>query len=1003
MEIPILSYLQIPLQYFQSCPSKIQQSWREKFGPIFKNLQECLTTSFSFRKSVTSTDTLNGTAIKTDGVVTKTLQPEIKGTAVGTIDQQVLPLEARTTFKKLDNGFTYYIRDNAYPVKETASLRLVIRAGSTDEQEHEQGLAHFLEHLLFHETESYGRQDIKRFFESKGSSFGGDQNTHTNFNETVYKFDIPLNDPELMDKALHILREMATKAQLSDSSVEEERAVILDEISNERAFQRYAKKMIGILFEGTPYPHRYPIGLQKIIRECTPDHIRAFYKRTYLPQNMSLIAVGDFDQAQVEKLIQKHFGDIAPSSAPEIKHDFRPVQRKEAQFFCYTDPENTSSHLDLNFPLKAEFLAGKATVGRTRQYVINYLYQAMFNRRLREMVIDAECPPFIEASGSRWQLAGNEFYELSVKANNNEIPAAYKRILLELKRVREHGFLPEELESAIKNYKAVLEQAENEKDQISNNGFANEYISHFTDGVPFVDISKMIDLKKTLLEDVKLEDINAWSKVLTSDKGVVVSTSVPAAMGESVSPEILKKVREEAATETVTPYVSSFVERQLIRHIPKPGKVIETTFFEKTGVTQWILENGMHIYIRPSKESVSIRSTIDGGFLSVPFEKRAAAKMAAKLYVRSNQGGLTPSEWNKALDGKNVNNSISIETYRTTLSTNSSKKDLETAFQCLCTAFTDTVPKQEAFNAIKKERVEAAKHQDKAPEFQFDSAILQLWTQNHPHFQPISEEEYAKAEFQDAVDFLNRQFHNPGNFNLVITGDVDLESTKQLVEKYLAGIPGQRIKRDFASFNYPGFQPPAGVIVKEIEAGLAQHCQTHFTFPASAQDTNESRRFGVFLAGLLGVHLRDRMRFVKAENYSIACNYEMTTLPGQEKTDPSVMELKISGLPENIRELNKTVLNEIERLQTEGFTSEEVASFKMQLKEVYRTRLAQDNAWLGLIPICPRWDWNIDAFVEELNRLVEDFDEKVAHDYLKKLFPLSNYVQVTQFPKKSES
>jgi zinc protease len=1001
MNVSLISFFRVPFQYFQTYSSKLQQTWQEKYGPFFKHLQETLAQKCCFRRSATPTAP-GDTPVKTDELATKTLQPE----KPATIDlDQILALDPKTTVKTLDNGFTYYVRHNEYPSKDTACLRLVVRAGSTDEQEHERGLAHFLEHMLFQGTENFERQEIKRLLESKGAAFGGDQNAHTTYNETVYKFTIPLNEPELLDKALFILREMATKAKISDSCVEEERAVILDEISRDSASGRYIDKRDALLFEGTPYPVRRPRGLAKVIRECTPDDIRAFYKRTYLPQNMALVAVGDFDQKQVEGLIQKYFGDMAPSKEAPIKHDFLPVKRQEPHYLCYDDPESTGSLLQLHYPLKMEFGNHELTKEHVLQGIINSLYQTMFNHRLQEIITDSDSPPFIFAQGKKEELVDNLFYyRLTLVANDSEIPNAYKRLLLELKRVREHGFLPEEFEAVKKTYKANLESLEIEKNNVSNLELAKSYISHFTDGTPYGDLASIVDVKKNLLEYVKIEHVNAWNKILTSPKGTVISTLVPHSLKDTVTPEILKKASEEAAIEPVSPPVHTVIERALLRQIPKPGNIVDTIVFEKTGVTKLILENGMNVYIRPSakkEDTILIYNFSNGGELSAPYEKRAAAEMAAELYALSGQAGLTPSQMKKLLAGSSTEQEIIIGNYMTSLLTACTKKNLDTAFQLLYNAYADRTLRQDAFNTLKQAHLNVVKHLKNDPAYHFSSTESALCTQNHPHFLPISAEDYEKAEFQDAVDFLNGQFKNPGNFNLVITGNVDVEAIKLLVEKYLAGLPGERSAFDFSSSNYPSYQYPSGIVIKEIEEGIAGTCQTHISFPAPAKDTKESRILGGWTAQLLSMHLVDQLRFVKAENYGVDCDYSLTTLPGQEKSDPSSMELEITGLPENIRELNKIVLKEIEKLQNEGFSHEEVESYRAQLKETLRKSHDLDSFWMYRIAAEARWGRNIDSMMEDYDKILEQFDAKTAQDYLKRLFPLDRYVQVTLLPKQT--
>jgi len=998
--------------YFEQTPALLlpaQHKWQEKYGSFFKNLQDSLTKISNSLTPAITQDTSNN-ADKINEIGTQTLLPDTSIPDTSKIETktnetiEALLLDTKTIVKKLNNGFTYYIRHNAYPSKNTASLHLVVRVGSTTEEEHEQGIAHFLEHLLFEGTESYGKQEIKHLLESEGAIFGADQNAHTSFNETVYKFNIPLSNPELINKTLHILREMATKATIADSAVEEERAVILDEISSESAAERYNKKRNAVLFEGSPYPHRYPSGMEKIVRKCTSDQIRKFYIDHYLPQNMALVAVGDFDKTEVEGLIQKHFSDIPHSSVPAIKHDFQPIERTESQFVCHVDPECTFPILQLHYPLTAASKSSEATLINLPQTLIDYFYHHMFNERLKEIISADEYPPFTYAKGYKKELVENFiYYRLTLLANEDTIPEAHKRILLELKRVQEHGFLPEEFEQAKKSYKTQLEHQESEKDHISNQELAKHYVSHFTDNDLLVDIPTIIRLKKELIDSVKLSDINLWSKILVLNPATVISAFLPESAADAFNPEIAKKINLEVSTETTSPYTYLSVDRPLLRHIPKPGEIIETTVFEKIGTTQWTLENGMNVYVRPSvqnEDTILIYANSIGGELSAPFEKRAAADIAATLYAESGTAGLTSSELNKIFKGTTIKQKIIISNYTTSLLTTSSKKDLETAFQLLYAAYNDRTLRENTFKRIKKENIDDQKHLQNSPEVQLVNIRNALCTQNHPRFQSITTEEYEKVDFQEVVDFLNQQFQNPGNFNLIITGNVDPEVLKALVEKYMAGIPSQGIRKNFDSIDFPGYEYPSGIVSHEIEGGIKSQCLTHISFPASSEDILDSRQLGMFTAGLLNTHLYDRLRLLKAENYSVECDYAITQIRGQEKTDPSSMEIEISGLPENIRELNKIVLDELKRLQEDGFTKEEITCYCIQLKEAYRKQLDIDSTWMSMLAHHSRWGADLNMIVENYHRLLDGFNENMAQEQLKKLFPLNRYVLLTQFPKK---
>ena len=96
-------------------------------------------------------------------------------------------------FGRLANGFRYVLKENKRP-EDRVSVHLYIRAGSLNETEAQQGLAHFLEHMLFNGSTHFPPGDLVRYFQGIGMQFGNDANAHTGFDETVYDIILPTGD-----------------------------------------------------------------------------------------------------------------------------------------------------------------------------------------------------------------------------------------------------------------------------------------------------------------------------------------------------------------------------------------------------------------------------------------------------------------------------------------------------------------------------------------------------------------------------------------------------------------------------------------------------------------------------------------------------------------------------------------------------------------------------------------------------------------------------------------
>src|SRR5262249_10476524 len=232
---------------------------------------------------------------------------------------QALPVEKEITIGKLPNGLQYYVRANKRPEKR-AELRLVVQTGSVLEDDDQQGLAHFVEHMAFNGTEHFPKNEIVKFIESVGMRFGADLNAYTSFDETVYMLTVPTDKPETIDRALLILEDWAHNISFEPAEIEKERGVVMEEWRLRRgAGTRTAEKIFPIMFKGSRYADRIPIGLPEIIQHGKPERLKKFYTDWYRPDLMAVVAVGDFDKPAVEKMVTAHFGSIPTATNPRAR------------------------------------------------------------------------------------------------------------------------------------------------------------------------------------------------------------------------------------------------------------------------------------------------------------------------------------------------------------------------------------------------------------------------------------------------------------------------------------------------------------------------------------------------------------------------------------------------------------------------------------------------------------------------------------------------------------
>src|SRR6202790_2669214 len=226
--------------------------------------------------------------------------------------RDTIPFDQAIHTATLPNGLTYFVRQNARPEK-CGPLRVVVKAGSLEEAEDQQGLAHFVEHMAFNGSAHFKPGALVSTFESIGARLGPHVNAYTSFDETVYMLALPTDKPEIVANGLTALADFAGGLTLDPVEVDKERGVVIEEWRGGLgAGSRIRDQQIPVLYLNSRYAQRLPIGKPDIIRTAPAARLRAFYDTWYRPDRMAVIAVGDIDPSKIEQSIKSTFSTLAP-------------------------------------------------------------------------------------------------------------------------------------------------------------------------------------------------------------------------------------------------------------------------------------------------------------------------------------------------------------------------------------------------------------------------------------------------------------------------------------------------------------------------------------------------------------------------------------------------------------------------------------------------------------------------------------------------------------------
>src|ERR1017187_9742132 len=315
-----------------------------------------------------------------------------------------IPMDPNVRIGKLSNGMTYYIMRNTKP-EHRAEFRLAVNVGSTQENDDQQGLAHFTEHMAFNGTTHFAKNELIDYIESIGSKFGADLNAYTSFDETVYMLQIPTDSATIVDKAFVIFEDWAHNLSFDHTEIDKERGVVVEEWRlGQGANERMRRQYWPTLFKDSRYAERLPIGKKHIILNCKYETLSSFYHEWYRPENMAFIIIGDIDVNQIEDKIKKTM-NFKNENTGRVLQSFPVPDTHGVIIAKATDKEATNSVIQIMYKQPKEIIK---TVGDFRKDLIADVYNTLMGARMRELT-QVQDPPFV---------FGNTSYEDLVRTKN---------------------------------------------------------------------------------------------------------------------------------------------------------------------------------------------------------------------------------------------------------------------------------------------------------------------------------------------------------------------------------------------------------------------------------------------------------------------------------------------------------------------------------------------------------------------------------------------------------
>ncbi len=786
---------------------------------------------------------------------------------------------------KLDNGLTYYLRHNNHPEKK-ANFYIAQRVGSIQEDDSQQGLAHFLEHMAFNGSEHFPSGKMLEYLQTIGVQFGRSLNAYTSIDRTVYYIaDVTTERQSALDSCLLVLRDWSSGITAEPAEIEKERDVIHNEYRMRNSpNQRMIERALPTLFQGSKYGFRMPIGKMEIIDNFKPEELIAYYKKWYRPDNQGIIIVGDIDVDYTEALIKKMFGDIkvAPDAAKVIDE---PVPDNEQAIYV-AEKDKEQQYPVLMLSMKRDPIP--TDMKKTMAYLVtNYLSSLtceMLNNRFSEIQQQPDCP-FVQAQvsdGHYIQLARTKdaMMLIGVAKEGKEIETM-QAVMREAKRVHDFGFTATEFARAKDEYLSRLEKYYTNRDKMKNDQFADSYIEHFLENDPIPSVEDYYQTMNMLAQNLPFEVVNQYAQqiISTDDKNLVAFQMEQEKDGKTyVAPEAMKKATEAVRAETLTAWVDNVKQEPLIAQMPKAGKIAKETENKTLGYKELTLSNGAKVILKKTDfkdDEVMMQAEAKGGYSILGKEAAINLQLLEPAQMYSGLGNFSKSELDKALAGKQASVSLNVKEERQYISGRSVPKDLETLFQLFYLTQTNINKDEKSMASFLNQMQMVLKNKSLNHQLVYQDSLESTKNCGNPLYRMPEADDLSKFDYERTLQLLKQLYQNGGQFTYTIIGNFDEQAIRPLIEQYIASLPtGKAVKTTDVRTFFKG--RVENRFEKEMETPQAQ--TTQIWKNENIAYTLENK---VLLDAATRVLTRIYLRTIREEEsaaYNVGCGGQISTM-----------------------------------------------------------------------------------------------------------------------------
>ena len=911
--------------------------------------------------------------------------------------QNPLPNDPEVRVGKLENGLTYYIRHNEQPAQR-AEFYLATNVGAYQEEDDQDGLAHFLEHMCFNGTKNFPGKALLEYLQSIGAEFGRNINTSTGFEQTQYMLNnIPVVRETIIDSCLLVLHDYSNFVTCNPAEIDAERGVILEEKRQRSdASWRMFEKSLPYLYGDTHYARRTLIGGEEQLKTFKYESLTNFYKKWYQPHNQAVIVVGDVDVDKVEQKIKDLFGSI-PAAEVAVKNEPALPANAEPIVGIITDPEAQNSRIDILWkhdPIPVQFQ--NTDVAYMNDLLLSIISNIM-DERFNDIAAAPNAPFFAAGLFTRDLCNVCEAYNAAVLFKDGASVEAFTALMTEIEKMKRFGFNDGEVQRAKDNIISAYEKAVEAAPTRKNSELVRPLLYNFFENEAYMTPETELQIVQAICAQINAQVLNQVVAQLLPSENIIITYQGPEKEGlanptEAELTGVLAAVSEaELQANEEENLNEPFLDADALK-----GSAVKGTKETAFGATEWTLKNGVKVVVLPTqhkKDQVLFNIELVGGKNAVATEDLVSFEDNIWTLFLNNSGisKFSGTQVPKMLAGKNLSVSPYISNTRHGVQGQCAPKDIETALQIAYLYFADPRFDQNEYEPGIQQIKALLPNILSNPDYQFQQEMNKVLYDNNPRVVDLNEEVVEKANLATIERVYRELFKNAGGARLTIVGNVDPEAIKPMVEKYIGSIAKNKKARKINEENLINFAK--GDVDKTVELVMATPKSTVFQVYSAYMPIDTKTEVALKAANyVLDMIYTKTIREDEGGTYGVG-----TAMAGQRlPIERAVIQVMFDTNPEAAPKLIELAVKGLNNLAQNGPTEEQMSKAVENLKKNIPESRISNSYWMGALD---NWyEFGIDSDAE-YEAAVNSLTAEDIKTVLQAILAQNNMVQVVSAPK----